>query len=67
MKNETKPESEQEYLERAVQIQADKIERQREQLSRYDRLYRRDVRQAKIGETFFFWLKVIYYRFKTKI
>jgi len=48
------------YYERAMELQAKKIEFQSQELARMNRVYMRNVRATKISEAFRFLIQVIF-------
>ena len=52
------------YFERALDLQAKKIESQTQELARMNRIYLREVRKTKISEAFRFFIQVIHNKIK---
>lgn len=52
------------YFERALDLQAKKIESQTQELARMNRVYLREVRKTKISEAFRFLIQVIFNKIK---
>lgn len=48
------------YFERALDLQAKKIESQTQELARMNRIYLREVRKTKISDAFRFFISVIF-------